>query len=385
MLPGETEEEMINRMLGKGKKSRRQPRESDEVPKQPPGPHLRRLRGGIGRHRGTHQPYLTNAYDANGRVITQTQADGTTYQYAYTVDANGTVTQTDVTDPRGIVERVTFNGQGYALTDTRALGRPEQQAMTYTRQAGTNLVQSDVGGSPWPRTLVVGWDGLSEECVGLQGPGARPSVRRLWQLQLRSDGSRARTATGRDSPRGRRRSMVVGTLSPSVGQTFGRFTLRRSATGSACKRSRNRILPLHTMTSDVGQRLKYVAFLFLVGLLVACGTDYEELWRVSSPDSRVDAVLVRTGGPATVGFSYRLFIVPKAASPGKSGEVLLADQVRNLAAFWRPPRTLELRYDEARIFSFSNFWHSKDVDNFNYVVELWLVPTGTSQLPAPRN
>ena len=86
--------------------------------------------------------YLTNVYDANGRVITQTQADQTTYQFAYTVDVNGTVTQTDVTDPRGIVERTTFNSQGYMLTETRALGRPEQQVTTYTRQTGTNLVQS---------------------------------------------------------------------------------------------------------------------------------------------------------------------------------------------------------------------------------------------------
>ncbi|PYN89932.1 MAG: hypothetical protein DMD87_03705 [Candidatus Rokuibacteriota bacterium] len=86
--------------------------------------------------------YLTHAYDSSGRVITQTQADGTTYQYAYTVDVNNAITQTDVTDPRGLVRRVTFNSQGYVVTDTRAVGRPEQQVTTYTRQAGTNLVQA---------------------------------------------------------------------------------------------------------------------------------------------------------------------------------------------------------------------------------------------------
>jgi YD repeat-containing protein len=45
--------------------------------------------------------YLTNDYDANGRVIRQTQADSTTYEFAYTLDGSGNVTQTDVTDPRG--------------------------------------------------------------------------------------------------------------------------------------------------------------------------------------------------------------------------------------------------------------------------------------------
>jgi RHS repeat-associated protein len=86
--------------------------------------------------------YLTNTYDANGRVATQTQADSTTYQFAYTLDGSGKVTQTDVTDPRNIVRRVTFNSDGYALTDTTAFGEPEAQTTTYTRQAGTNLILS---------------------------------------------------------------------------------------------------------------------------------------------------------------------------------------------------------------------------------------------------
>lgn len=86
--------------------------------------------------------YLTNTYDANGRVATQTQADSTTYQFAYTLDGSGKVTQTDVTDPRGFVRRVTFNSSGYALTDTAAFGQPEAQTTTYTRQTGTNLILS---------------------------------------------------------------------------------------------------------------------------------------------------------------------------------------------------------------------------------------------------
>lgn len=56
--------------------------------------------------------YLTNEYDAAGRITRQTQADGTTYQFAYTLDENGKIIQTDVTDPRGNLRRVTFNGAG---------------------------------------------------------------------------------------------------------------------------------------------------------------------------------------------------------------------------------------------------------------------------------
>lgn len=84
--------------------------------------------------------YLTNEYDVNGRVSRQTQADTGVYQFAYTVDINNQVTQTNVTDPRLNVRRVTFNSMGYTLTDTFALGKPEQQVYTYTRQIDSNAV-----------------------------------------------------------------------------------------------------------------------------------------------------------------------------------------------------------------------------------------------------
>ena len=92
--------------------------------------------------------YLTNEYDANGRVSKQTLADDTplvttdnpTYLFAYTVDAGGRIIQTDITDPQGHVRRVTFNTAGHPLTDTSALGRPEQQQVSIERQTGTNLV-----------------------------------------------------------------------------------------------------------------------------------------------------------------------------------------------------------------------------------------------------
>lgn len=86
--------------------------------------------------------YLTNEYDGNGRVITQTQADTSEYEFDYTLDGSGKVTQTDVTDPRGHVRRLTFNSSGYTLTDTRAQGTAVEQTFTYERQSGTNLILS---------------------------------------------------------------------------------------------------------------------------------------------------------------------------------------------------------------------------------------------------
>ena len=110
--------------------------------------------GGVTEHTydGTHQMltikdprgnvYLTNEYDANGRVFRQTQADGGIYLFAYTTNASGQVTQTDLTDPLGNIRRTTFNAAGYIFTDTFALGEPEQQVVTYERQAGTNFLLS---------------------------------------------------------------------------------------------------------------------------------------------------------------------------------------------------------------------------------------------------
>ena len=69
-------------------------------------------------------------------------ADGGFYTFAYTLGGNGKVTQTDITDPRGNVRRVTFNSSGFTLTDTAAVGKPEQQTVTYERQAGTNKLLS---------------------------------------------------------------------------------------------------------------------------------------------------------------------------------------------------------------------------------------------------
>jgi len=87
--------------------------------------------------------YLTNIWDLqNRRVVSQTQADGTTFQFAYTVDGQGKITQTDMTDPRGTVRRLTFNGTGYTLTDTRAHRSAIAQTSTHVRDATSNLVTS---------------------------------------------------------------------------------------------------------------------------------------------------------------------------------------------------------------------------------------------------
>ena len=81
--------------------------------------------------------YVTNEYDANGRVSRQTHADGGVYQFQYTLDGNGKVTQTDVTDPRGNHRIVTFNTSGYILSDTHSCC---SGSIVVERQSGTSMI-----------------------------------------------------------------------------------------------------------------------------------------------------------------------------------------------------------------------------------------------------
>jgi RHS repeat-associated protein len=86
--------------------------------------------------------YLSNEYDAASRVVRQTQADSTTWQLAYTLDANGKIIQTDVTNPRGTVRRLAFDAGGYVMTDTQAQGTGLAQTTTYTRSTPSHRPDS---------------------------------------------------------------------------------------------------------------------------------------------------------------------------------------------------------------------------------------------------
>jgi YD repeat-containing protein len=86
--------------------------------------------------------FLTNQYDTNGRVVEQTLADSSTYEFDYTLDGSGNVAQVDVTNPRGSVTRTAFNAGRYSVSVTEAYGTALARTTTITRQSGTHLVTS---------------------------------------------------------------------------------------------------------------------------------------------------------------------------------------------------------------------------------------------------
>jgi RHS repeat-associated protein len=87
--------------------------------------------------------FLNNQYDGNGRVVRQTQADQTAFQFNYSTDpVTGAITETDVTDPAGNVKRVTFVN-GYTASVTLANNDAQnRQTFTYNRDPNTNLLTS---------------------------------------------------------------------------------------------------------------------------------------------------------------------------------------------------------------------------------------------------
>jgi RHS repeat-associated protein len=89
---------------------------------------------------------VTNTYDANSRVIRQDYPGSVFVTYAYTVDGSGKVTQTDMTDARSVVTRMSFNAAGLMTSRIEAYGTALARTTTYEYQAGTNLMTATVDG-----------------------------------------------------------------------------------------------------------------------------------------------------------------------------------------------------------------------------------------------
>ncbi|MBZ9611390.1 hypothetical protein [Rheinheimera maricola] len=75
---------------------------------------------------------------------------------------------------------------------------------------------------------------------------------------------------------------------------------------------------------------------------------------------------------ATTGFAHQIYIVVPGTKYADANPIFVADKVDNLAVAWLGERALEISYDSARIFNFTNFWQSSEVDNFEYVIKVTL-------------
>jgi RHS repeat-associated protein len=85
--------------------------------------------------------YVTNHYDANGRVDQQQTGDGAIYKYSYTGSSEtNKVSQGSVTNPDGDVVQANYNADGFPTSVTRAAGTPSAETTSYEVQPGTDFL-----------------------------------------------------------------------------------------------------------------------------------------------------------------------------------------------------------------------------------------------------
>jgi hypothetical protein len=115
-----------------------------------------------------------------------------------------------------------------------------------------------------------------------------------------------------------------------------------------------------------------------------------ELSRITSPDGKLDAVLIEGSGGATTSVSLRVFVVMKDTEFTQQGVTFqreqasfTADSVKDLNLRWTRPSLLHIEYSKARIFSLSNFGSVKDVNSlqFNYEIRLEPLDFDSSLIP----
>lgn len=118
-------------------------------------------------------------------------------------------------------------------------------------------------------------------------------------------------------------------------------------------------------------------YLFLLAILItSCDpVEREEIERISSPDSIVDVVLIRANAGATTSFIFEVYIVRMGYDVVSTEEKLLfrGDKMEGLKLQWVQSKLLTIQYKQGRIFDFSNFWSSRDIQYFKYIVEIRLV------------
>jgi YD repeat-containing protein len=83
---------------------------------------------------------IRNQYDEGGRVIKQILTDGSTFEFSYALNEDGKIEQTDVRRPDGSLRSVTFNSDGYTISDTYLKGSSRQFTIVHNRVPGNNRV-----------------------------------------------------------------------------------------------------------------------------------------------------------------------------------------------------------------------------------------------------
>jgi hypothetical protein len=123
----------------------------------------------------------------------------------------------------------------------------------------------------------------------------------------------------------------------------------------------------------------------LVGRIFHTASNDAERVRVTSPDGKLDAVLVQdSSGGVLGGILWSVYVVPRGKSvPNDAAKRLFfADELTRGTILWSKPFLIEIHYDKASIIHFRNI--STEYENGVEYTELRLVPTSEYSLLTPH-
>lgn len=87
---------------------------------------------------------VTNSYDpTSGRLISQSLGGGRTWSYSFETNSQNQVTDTNWTNPQGTKYSMTFDADGYAASQTDAVGASSAQTTDTVYDPTTNLLTSE--------------------------------------------------------------------------------------------------------------------------------------------------------------------------------------------------------------------------------------------------
>lgn len=135
------------------------------------------------------------------------------------------------------------------------------------------------------------------------------------------------------------------------------------------------IVEADTLGNRGNMRFSIKAILLILSgvSFIACdritGCEDKELARQKSPDSKVDYVIFERDCGATTSKVNKIFITPSGQKV-KGEPIFVSDKSERISVSWLAPKLLAIEYQEARIYTFQNFWSSKEVENFNYEIRI---------------
>jgi hypothetical protein len=117
---------------------------------------------------------------------------------------------------------------------------------------------------------------------------------------------------------------------------------------------------------------------FALGHWIEQQAAFEETWRLTAPDGKVDAVLMAHDAGATTSVTYSLYIVPsrikvtaRDVKKDRWPAVFMASDIEDQNIHWIENYLLEIKYVKAHIYQFRNHL-SLLVEDQGYGVEIKL-------------